>query len=58
MEDRKNQTIWARQLLKCISLSLDKVDKGNSWEERDYMMEKIDKLKNELMELTTKLGSQ
>jgi len=52
----KDNTIWARQLIKCLLLSLDKIDNGNTWEERDYINEKIDKLNHELIELT--VGSQ
>jgi len=42
----------ARRYMKSINCSLDKIDKGNTWEEADYMKEKMDHLEKEIKRLT------
>ena len=55
MEEYK-KTGYARQIIISVLRCLDKIDKGNSWEERDYLNEKMEKLNHELRELTMKGG--
>ena len=42
---------YALKLMECIGISLDKLDNGSTVE-RDYLMEKVDKLKHELIQLS------
>ncbi len=48
----ENKTEFARTLIKSIVCALDKIDRGNTWEERDYTNEKMEKLSHELVSLT------
>ena len=48
------KTEHARRYIKSINASLDKIDRGNTWEETEYMREKMDALKREVERLVKK----